>query len=905
MQKSTVDTCLILSSGTYTLSADAFDSWNDTYIFTDRCIWSSYSTTAKNLHLHTAVFTVVTPGATIKSVGEPGKDNDFETATTADGHSGYKISFSSSHWRPKLPLSFSVRGGDGANGWDGFVVSRNGGKGGDGGPGGTISLFYSDTYQLVNGAAGDWYFEKDQEKEKTKVKAWLEYCQLMIHYPQTLVASIDQLAAGYETMSASNAATELKNLTDSISDESVSFRNKIGITRAGGLYGHGGSGTPNEGPNGIDGKSGLSSISEMYDKTISQSTEILFHPDQITMSLRESENDYFLGDKDSLPRCASSLEMLIDRLSFLPSLKSTDPLYQAYQKDEGKLFVLRSGSDVPTSITSMNRTLDKAKTYLHQLSLKLDFYGHDATWVPRGSYDFYNGQLDKLLTGFKDIESNFLHYREAATTQAEKRSTIIASKATAQAAIDHAKSDIENLKGRMENAAKMIQDLPSDFKRQREALIKSINEAGSKIDQTKFHVSLPDFLQAASQFAFSPGKIMGGIQIASLITTGVTEVQDDNDVHVQKSYLVHKIVAIAASVEGLKEGLSAGSGDGTLTIDDPGATKLVMEENGLMALVNQYRGLLGDADVKNIKDRFDKYISTILLRNNNVIRYNSALALLLQSRQVVATQKQQLALINRKAVKDIDPDLPVLAVFIEQAFFDTAAQVLQTLYLTQRALAFWTLQPPVSNLYTLRQGGFIRPLDQSPSLYSSLVSARDATLTAYANALENSSDQTQKFGEEIPLKLELSSDEISDLQTGAYITIPPADSTTTSDDSPFADYAEVRLSRVRFYVKGATTTNDLLHVTLEHMGDEMFIDVNDGKHIFIHNALHFKFVYHLKTGAIQVDGDMKGVVKDELALPGPFAQWRVMVNDSYNQGLDMSGVSKAWFEFAGWSKSFG
>ena len=69
--------------------------------------------------------------------------------------------------------------------------------------------------------------------------------------------------------------------------------------------------------------------------------------------------------------------------------------------------------------------------------------------------------------------------------------------------------------------------------------------------------------------------------------------------------------------------------------------------------------------------------------------------------------------------------------------------------------------------------------------------------------------------------------------------------------------------------------------------------------------MHFKFQYNLDTGAIQTDGDMASLVNKELALPGPFAQWKITVNDSYNNDLDMSEVTDAWFEFSGWSRSFG
>ncbi|OTB13542.1 hypothetical protein K445DRAFT_64581 [Daldinia sp. EC12] len=902
----TQDTCLVLASEDFVLSETSFKPWADTYIFTNHCILSAAKIKTKNLQLHTSSFIVNASNAIIDASGEDGKNNVDEFAKTADGHKGYNIIFSSARWYPDESISLSVKGGDGRSGWSGLAQGKSGGKGGDGGSGGTVYLLYSDTFQLVNAAGGDWFLEKDEEKKKSKVADWIKYCKAMITCPQTLVDLINKYADGYREMSAADASKGLINLTNAIASASVAFQNNMRINYAGGLYGHGGSGTPDDGDNGKSGSIGSMETIEMYDKTIPSTPHILFHPDQIAMTLRDIENDYYLGSSDTIiTRCARSLRIMLERLSFFDNLKPTDELFQAYQKEEGKLFILHSGTDTPTSISSITKSLAKARKYLRQISSGLDFYGHAPAWVPRGSYEFYKRQLDDILIGFADIETNYVTFQQEATTQLKKRDIITHSTAIARTLISRARQDIARLNTELEATSTMIQSLPTDFKVKREALVSAIKAAGNKINQTKFSVSLPDFLAAAAQFAFAPGLPMASIQAASLITEGVTQVQDDNDMRINKAYLVSKIMAIEADMDGLKEGLAVGPGQGSLTIDDPGAAKLLVEEHSLMALVHQYRGLLGDSSVARIKAKFEEYVNTILMRNNYVIRYNAIITLISQSYGIIDSQQHQLDLLDRQSIEDIDPDLPGLALFVEQAFFDSAAQVLKVLYRAERALAFWTLAAPVDNLSTLRQGGFIRSNHGTNSLYSSFVSAKNNIITAYADAIENSMNHSQKFGDSVPIKVYLSHDDLEDLQTGVYVTLPAARSTTQKTDNPFADCADVRLSRVRFYVKGAKTSDDMLDVSLEHMGNETVIDVNDGVHVFIHNPLHFKFQYNLDTGAIQTDGDMASLVNKELALPGPFAQWKITVNDSYNNDLDMSEVTDAWFEFSGWSRSFG
>ena len=358
-------------------------------------------------------------------------------------------------------------------------------------------------------------------------------------------------------------------------------------------------------------------------------------------------------------------------------------------------------------------------------------------------------------------------------------------------------------------------------------------------------------------------------------------------------------------MEGLKEGLTVGPGGNSLSIDDPGAAKLLVEERSLMGLIEKYRDLLGDSTIANIKAKFDEYINTVLMRNNYVIRYNTALVLRAQAYRTIASQQNQLDILARESIEKLDPDLPGLALFVEQAFFDTTAQVLKSIYRAERALAFWTLAGPVNNLTAFRRGGFLRSNHGSNPIHSSLASAKNNIIIKYADAIENSTHQTQRFGDTVPIKIYLSQDTLKDLKAGVYITIPAARSTTKKADSPFADCADVRLSRVRFYVKGAKTSDNMLNVSLEHMGNETIIDSRNNVHVFVHNAIDFKFRYNLETGAIQTDGDIASLINQELALPGPFTQWIITVNEKYNRDLDMSGVTEAWFEFAGWSRTFG
>ena len=111
---------------------------------------------------------------------------------------------------------------------------------------------------------------------------------------------------------------------------------------------------------------------------------------------------------------------------------------------------------------------------------------------------------------------------------------------------------------------------------------------------------------------------------------------------------------------------------------------------------------------------------------------------------------------------------------------------------------------------------------------------------------------------------------------------------------------------MRFFLDGAVTGDGKLLIDLEHLGSETIVSSDNTDFHFIHNALGLKFPYDLRTGAIDTDGSLADEVKDMYALWGPFASWRVFVSVAHNdKQLDLSKVTKAWFEFSGHSRSFG
>ncbi|TFK49658.1 hypothetical protein OE88DRAFT_364365 [Heliocybe sulcata] len=892
------DKRVILASEDYNLEQNYPEE--ETWIFTNACILPTPTIRVNNLHLHTASFAVLYDSAFIDASGPRGKDisQRDEPASDAKGADGYDVHFSSANVSADHAFGVHAPGGDGGAGYSGVAAGVDGGDGGNGGNGGDIVFIYNDTYRVAYEACRTYHYETDDSKKPAELQEWVGFCQQTITHPQWLVDSIQNFATSYPNMSPDDLSDGIDDLLESVDNASSGFASDLSskMTYRGGFYGVGGQGIGKDGKNGSSGQMGRFTAGRtMRANDIRACSEMLFHPDQVAMTLRNASDDYFLGSEESLLRCGLSLRLLVNRLSFLSDLNGNDALYKAYAQYETDLFILPSGGADPTSITSLNNSLKQATVYMSQLGKGLDLYGHDPTWVPRGSYTFYKDQLKDVLDGLAGIEDNYWDYVNSANDQIKRRASIRQSQTTAQSVIDRARSDIQRLEDSLPITAKLIASFSPLLPEKRKALLSEINKLTYDI-QHHFSVSFSDFIDAAAQFAFAPGLPMGAVQAGRLLFDANTVIPNGSGGKIDKDYLVNQVKGITADMAGLEEGLKLGSGSSTLTIDDPGAAKLIAEEKKLVALISQYADLL--QDLKAIRSKFDDYIKMVLDRNNAVIHYNAMVTLWVQAEATINEQQQKLDILNHASLDDIDPNLPVLAAFVRESYFHTVSQALRLLYVTERALAFWTLQPPVSNLSALRGNGFERK-----GLSQALQSARTDILLAYDDAVENSTNASQKFDS---IRLDLDPDDLSTLQDGSTVIlrIPESYSFTLRDDSPFANCADVRLSTVRFYAKGATTEDNMLTISLAHMGAETIVDVDDLEHNFTHNEIHFKFQYNYVSNVIQTDGDIADLVDGEYALPGPFAYWSVAINDDYNKSLDLSGLTSAWFEFSGWSRSF-
>ncbi len=138
-------------------------------------------------------------------------------------------------------------------------------------------------------------------------------------------------------------------------------------------------------------------------------------------------------------------------------------------------------------------------------------------------------------------------------------------------------------------------------------------------------------------------------------------------------------------------------------------------------------------------------------------------------------------------------------------------------------------------------------------------------------------------------------------------------STNTTTTGPFVNLANVRLTAVRVYVRGAKTTNGDLKLTVIHTGKEKIVNSSNKVFSFQHNAIPKAFHYVIPKSDsdpidILVDGTFNITASGEtdlLALVGPFTFWHVVLDPAKNPGLDLSQVTSIEFEFRGYAQGYG
>jgi hypothetical protein len=939
----------IIDSSSLALGTTVFKTFSDfrTFIYANDCTLAD-DVTAKELHLHTASFNS-NGSPTFHLQGENGKDGVGGQTDVTNGTNGHNFFFSSANFDYKSRFKVNAKGGNGGRGAS-AALGGQGGAGGNGGNGGIIDIKYEDSYEVAIDGRDDYldavdgadpaHPDKSEQAIKEAAKNWVEVLKVVVKDPSQVTSLIDELYTELEktdeyghpkiTIPLDDLENKMNVLDRKLEDlkpgDGMAFDLENAIECDGGFPGRGGDGNP-QGKEGQRGTRGDYTVyNDMDYDAIWDSDELLYHPDQISMTFRDAYAEYFRGaganGVQNIQRCATLLGQLIQRLGFLDDIDAKDPssktdsaLWKAYSNREADILVLPSGSGKPTTISTLQNVYQQAQLYMAQLRSGQDLYGHSPMWVPRGSFEFYQGQVDDVLQDFDKIEKNYELYKKNDFKQKSKLQWIQDGIGSANAAIDKTTKHQITTASLIPPLIASIQSLNAGIPRKKKALVDEINQVIDKI-KDMHTVPLKEFLSSAVSLVFMPKAAMGVVVAGQVWLNSTRGLTDEAGSLVEKSFIIDQIEEIDNTIEGLKDGITL-TDAGSLEPGEAGGPKLAATREALMGLIDQYRNLI--KDWQYLVKLFDDYTETVVNRNNQALQYNQYLISWLQDELSIRQQKDTIDGLNRKGLDEIDPELPAVAAFVQQSYYNTVDQILKLLYMTERALSFWAIDLPLDNFDTIRQGGI-----DGGGLSASLSSLQKNILNSYREAVENSTSAYQKFGDwdgsgpNVPLVYHLTDDEWQGLSAGdeqTSVVMSSAYAGTTLDENVFLGRYDVRLTKVRFFVEGDINFLDddgdkVIRVSLRHTGKETIVDPNGIPNDFEHNTLHFSFEYlypfdpqnpQIITDGIMFDSPVPQ--KLSYALFGPFTVWDIEISQDLNPNLILSGMTGARLEFTGWSKA--
>ncbi|KAI1110209.1 hypothetical protein F5Y14DRAFT_369608 [Nemania sp. NC0429] len=960
---------IIICGGTLELGVSPLDSFSEavTFIYTQNCVLAG-DVTAKELHLHTGSFqTVGVP--TIKVAGAPGTDSmnpAKEHRMGGDGDPGYAFFFSSADFDYKSRFKIDATGGDGGRGYF-DATGLGGGSGGNGGSGGKVSIMYEDSYQRVLGGYSAYKYARSKEDtdhpeytERMVKRAARDFVKV-IHvfmesdkeYNKEVIA---EMAALYEklnhtdkygrpdiTMSLKDVKEGMENLRNTLEYHKPGDGMLVDLISTAANYGGfpgrgnnvedrpGSKGDGKYGPRGGRWVYGFMDYGTIWDRDI-----FMYHPEQMAFTLRDAYTQYFQGaggrSAQGIKNCAMILGQLIHRLGFLSLIdpenltnRKESPLWKTMKHSESSMLVLPSttASDgIPASIHSLRRTYKQAIAYMVQLGSGQDIYGHSNTWVPMGSFNTYKSHGEAFLKDFKQIEERYhtcmKRYKDEKITEAD-----------AETAIADALLAKDKIEKHQEKTAELIQHLIPSIERlnkevgpKKKLVLESIKAVESKVADS-FAVPIKDFLQSAVSFCFMPGTLMGaavGAQVVWDIAEGIWSLEDKSGQFVRKAFLISQLQEMDGTVESLKDGIEL-TRAGSFKPGDAGGPKLVAEKEKLFALINRYKNLI--KDWPDIEHQFDDYISTVTARNDRALQYNRYLISWGQDQLALLQADNDVARLKTKKLNNLEPNLAAVVSLVKQSYHAAVDRIFKILYMTERALLFWTLGEPFDKFDTIRKGGI-----DSGSLDTDLKSLSLTIMNAYSSALEKSTSAYQKFGDwgekdgaNTPLTYDLSAAELKRLQNGEEETSVIMANTwaqKSKDKNIFQGLCDVRLTKVRCLIEGdsdfETKMKDkTITAVLSHAGYETIVDENAHAHRFDHNERKFTFKYtqpfDRKDPKITMDGDMytNPETKDwDYARAGPFTTWKIALGKGSNPDLTeeyRKKITKAKMEFTGWAKT--
>ena len=387
-------------------------------------------------------------------------------------------------------------------------------------------------------------------------------------------------------------------------------------------------------------------------------------------------------------------------------------------------------------------------------------------------------------------------------------------------------------------------------------------------------------------------------QGAQFLYGASTEITNDHGEQIDKQYLISKIKSVGASVKEIQEGFQS-LDDGLVAPDDPGAAKLIADQNKLSDVIDDVSGKFPES-VAKVKAAFDYYVRTVIDRNTQILTFNSIVIEMVKTSADLVHAQQRIQDLNDASLTASEANWPDVTAYVSCLYYKAREFILKEFDNAARAYQFWAIND--EDILGPALGERTPPKIDYNALNNGFVSLREK----YVDAVEDFGTDPDSFDS---ILLSLTAEQVSTLTLcrSVMVSIPPVRSWTTSDDNPFYGLTDVRITGVRVWLTfadGATYQGDV-QIELTHSGPEQIVSPNDELFNFMHEPIHKTFRYNIGTKKVTTAPSFGSFKQGEkYGLVGPFTKWRIQVLASENTNLDISTVTGVTMQFSGGHRSF-
>jgi hypothetical protein len=830
-----------------------------------------------------------------------GKDGEtpLDVMDGTSGDPGGEGKFYLGRVSKNLPdFSIQAAGGNGGNARNGTVTDQ-GGTGGDGGDGGKIDIIYLHPYApLLEELKRIYSIKNDNDKIEAIYQLLNTYSSVPLLSPLTNAIQ-ENPETGILNEVLDDIALRLRINMDLYKN---SLRAKVDTS--GGSYGVYGEGRTH-GENGKDGDPTEPKINEL--KSIVDfnflSDENFFpwvHPIQCQMLSEKAKINYFCLNplnQDSIDDALINFKRLQEKTAAFKDLTKDDVLAKMWSTHEEKIHA-------SNSVETLQNLYADSVLYLSRLTKGFDYYGYPYNHVPILSFEFCREQLNDLIQNFQVISEEYTTLLETAGDIEKTKSALTSARKQAEYKRNDNNNKLVSLNAKLTFTGQIISGYKTVIEEKAKLVSLKISKLKEDIEKY-FDWNWDNLFSSLGSLAFAPeSEVMWVTQGSKILFDGDTKITTNEGEQINKAYLISHIRSISKDVDSLKEGYSL-MPDGSINPEDPGASKLIGDAESIENLIDQVSERIDEEDVV---EALQDYVSTVVERNNQILTYNAIATLILQTIEEQKKLASDINQYNQRVINQLTTISPEYNAFVARMYFNSITQLFEMMYLTVRSYNFWALTS--DNVFDFL-GGNPREIT-----YSTLLNSQNQIIGKYKDAVVNFGTSCSYFpatnkNKGIEYKLNALQVDFMKKNYETMIKIPLVCKETSHSKNPFAGLSNVRITKVRCYLNGIVAKpgvkNSEVLLNITHTGQEQITSRDNGTQTFSHDIRKVPFKYDFKKNKILIDGDF-GVHYPEdhtpYALFGPFTTWKIEVDESYREQVDLENIEGIVLEFQGTCYSF-